>query len=74
MLETLESGIDLFRELERKATQTPWYLGDVYEDEYGCKYCPVGPYDMSDKAENTLTKIQLQSSGVPSMTARLTPS
>lgn len=49
MFETLQDGIELFESLQKKATDRPWYLGDVFEDAYGCKNCPIGPHDMSEK-------------------------
>lgn len=48
---TLEEAIVEFNKWNQKATEAPWYVGDEVEDEYGCKYHCVGPYDMSDKIE-----------------------
>lgn len=37
--------------LEMKATPSPWYVGDVFTGDCGEEYCPIGPYDMSDKED-----------------------
>ena len=49
-MNTLKERIDELEQLQRKATETPWYKGDKYAGEYG-DYTPVGPYDMEHKIE-----------------------
>lgn len=56
-MNTLKERIDELEQLQRKATETPWYKGDKYAGEYG-DYTPIGPYDMEHKIEKTHTKIQ----------------
>lgn len=49
--ESLKEKILLYQQLQRKATDTPWYAGDLYEGNHGEEYCAIGPYDMSDKID-----------------------
>ncbi|RUP38875.1 MAG: hypothetical protein EKK63_10905 [Acinetobacter sp.] len=60
-MNTLKEKIDELELLHRKATSTPWYIGDAYEDDDDQRWCPVGPSDMEHKAvkhpyEDTITE------------------